>query len=215
MNTRTSSFFDSYASEFSAIYGNENTLMNRVVNKTLRRSMKLRYLRTLAGCEPIHGASVLDIGCGPGHYSIALAQMGAGSVFGVDFADGMIKLATDNAAQAGMADRCKFELADFISYPFESSYDYIVVMGLMDYMSEPRKVVERLTGLTTKRAFFSFPVGTGVLAWQRRLRYKSRCELYMYDRKQLDSLFSGLPGVRDYKIEQLSRDYFVTVEMAK
>jgi hypothetical protein len=63
---RTAEFFDAYARDFSAIYGNENTLVNSVVNKLFRKSMMLRYERTLAGCAPIAGKTVIDIGCGRG-----------------------------------------------------------------------------------------------------------------------------------------------------
>ena len=85
---RTAEFFDAYARDFNAIYGNENTLVNAVVNKLFRKSMVVRYERTLAGCSPIEGKTVIDIGCGPGHYGVALAARGAARVLGVDFAPG-------------------------------------------------------------------------------------------------------------------------------
>lgn len=37
-------------------------------------------------------------------------------------------------------------------------------------------------------ADFSFPVKKGFLAWQRRLRYRSRCDLYMYDERGVEAL---------------------------
>ena len=67
-------FFDSYASDFNAIYGNRNTLVNRVVNRYLRSSMRIRFEKTIEGCQPIEGRSVVDIGTGPGHYAIMLAK---------------------------------------------------------------------------------------------------------------------------------------------
>jgi cyclopropane fatty-acyl-phospholipid synthase-like methyltransferase len=209
---RTSSFFDGYARDFSDIYGNKNTLFNSIINEVFRKSMKLRYLKTLAGCEPIVGRTVLDIGCGPGHYGIELARRGAASVYGVDFAQGMIDLAEQHAARAGVKDRCKFELKDFHLFPADVKFDYAIVMGFMDYMSDPRKVVAKVLSFTNRRAFFSFPIDGGVLAWQRKLRYKSRCDLYMYSKYQIRDLFSGLPH-QSVEIEKAARDYFVTVTM--
>lgn len=206
----TSEFFHSYAHDFDAIYGNKNTPLNALVNKHLRKSMRLRYEKTLEGCDPIEGKTVIDIGCGPGHYSVALAARGATSVFGLDFARGMIDLAEANARQSGVQDRCRFVIGDFMTWPFEEKYDYAVVMGFMDYVAEPRRCIERVVSLTRGKAFFSFPVEGGVLAWQRKLRYKSRCDLFMYTRSQLDELFRGLPA-RNVQIEQIARDYFVTV----
>src|SRR6201997_4378788 len=94
---RTSEFFHAYAHDFNAIYGNSNTFVNRLINRHFRASMRLRYEKTIEGCSPIAGKTVLDIGCGPGHYSVALAKKGAERVFGIDFADEMIAIAKQNA----------------------------------------------------------------------------------------------------------------------
>jgi 2-polyprenyl-3-methyl-5-hydroxy-6-metoxy-1,4-benzoquinol methylase len=210
--TTTSEFFHGYAHDFDAIYGNKNTLVNSLINRYLRRSMRLRYEKTLEGCTPIEGKTVIDIGCGPGHYSVALAARGAAKVFGLDFAKGMIDIARANAEKAGVADRCTFAFGDFLTYPITEKFDYAVVMGFMDYIADPRALIERVLSMTTSKAFFSFPVDGGVLAWQRKLRYKRRCDLYMYNREQLRELFAGLP-YRDIHVEQIDRDYFVTVTM--
>lgn len=211
-NERTSQFFDRYAQDFSAIYGNKNTLVNSVVNQVFRRSMRLRYEKTIAGCFPIEGKTVLDIGCGPGHYSVELARRGAAKVHGVDFAEGMIDLSKRHAKDAGVEGRTQFELKDFFAFPEGTKYDYTIVMGFMDYMADPRKVVEKVISLTSSRAFFSFPVDGGLLAWQRKLRYKSRCELFMYDEAAARRVVAGL-NYRAIRIEEASRDYFVTIDV--
>jgi ubiquinone/menaquinone biosynthesis C-methylase UbiE len=98
---RTQTFFHQYANDFDAIYGNQNGLIDSVINRIFRKSMRLRYEKSIEGCEPVQGKSVLDVGCGPGHYSITVAQRGASRVVGIDFADGMLKLATDHAQKVG------------------------------------------------------------------------------------------------------------------
>jgi 2-polyprenyl-3-methyl-5-hydroxy-6-metoxy-1,4-benzoquinol methylase len=155
---------------------------------------------------------VLDIGCGPGHYSVALAKNGAARVYGIDFADEMIAIAARNAASAGLNGRCQFARHDFLTDPIEGKYDYSIVMGFMDYMADPRKTIERVLSVTKGKAFFSFPAEGGILAWQRKLRYKQRCPLYLYTRAQLDQLFSGVRAAQ-VNCEQIARDYFVTVTM--
>jgi SAM-dependent methyltransferase len=210
---RTSEFFQAYARDFDAIYGTRNTWLNRLINTFWRRSMKLRYEETLKGCTPITGKRVLDVGCGPGHYAVALARRGAGYVLGLDFAPGMLELARARATQAGVADRCRFELADFLAYPLTETFDYAVVMGFMDYVREPGAVIAKVLQATREKAFFSFPAAGGLLAWQRRLRYRQRCELFLYSEKDLEKLFADT-GAR-WECRRLARDYFVTVYLNK
>lgn len=207
---RTRAFFHRYAGTFNAIYGNTNTPWNTVINRLFRRSMVLRYEHTLRGCDPIQGKTVLDIGCGPGHYSVELARRGAAKVVGIDFADNMIAIAREQAAAAGVADRCHFEVADINAFSAAEPFDYVVVMGFMDYVADPDALMRQVAALTRGKAFFSFPAAGGLLAWQRELRYRSRCPLYLYSRERLDALLAGLPGVAT-TIEPISRDYFVTM----
>ena len=210
----TSQFFNSYAHDFNAIYGTKNTPLNRLINKYLRKSMKYRFEKTISRCNPIQGKSVIDIGCGPGHFGITLAQKGAEDVLGLDFADEMGNLARQHAACAGVANRCRFEIADFLQYENDKRFDYAIVMGFMDYIDQPARVIQKVLGLTQDKAFFSFPVASGILAWQRKWRYRQRCDLFLYTFDQLEALF-GESTQRDAKveIEIISRDFFVTVTM--
>ena len=173
--------------------------------------MERRYRKTLEGCSPIAGRSVLDIGCGPGHYSVALAKHGAGEVLGIDFAEGMLQVARERADKEGVT-TCRFEKRDFLKFNFERKFDYTILMGFMDYASQPAEVVRKTLSLTAVRAFFSFPLDNGILAWQRKLRYKSRCELYMYSEDQVQQLFA-VHDPAHIRMQGLGRDLFVTVEM--
>jgi 2-polyprenyl-3-methyl-5-hydroxy-6-metoxy-1,4-benzoquinol methylase len=209
--SKVSEFFDSYAHDFDAIYGNKNGWFDSIINKLFRRTMEVRYRKTLEGCAPIAGRSVLDIGCGPGHYSVALARQGASEVLGIDFAEGMLQVARARAAKEGVT-TCRFEKRDFVNFNFERKFDYTIVMGFMDYVSKPGEVVNKTLSLTRVRAFFSFPLDNGILAWQRKLRYKSRCELYMYTEDQVRQLFANYDEAR-ISMQSLGRDLFVTAEM--
>ncbi|MEW5761544.1 MAG: methyltransferase domain-containing protein [Candidatus Thermoplasmatota archaeon] len=208
----TSDFFDSYAHDFNSIYGNKKTFVTSLINKYFRKSMKLRFIKTIEGCYPIEGKSVIDIGCGPGHYSIALAKKGAKYVCAIDFAKEMINLAKENAERAGVADKCNFIFGDFMTYPIKDKFDYSIVMGFMDYINEPRKAIEKVLSITSSKAFFSFPVDRGFLAWQRKLRYKMKCDLFMYNMEQLNKLFANF-RYKSIKVEKISRDFFVAVYM--
>jgi len=211
-NLSTSGFFDSYAQDFNAIYGNKNNLLNNLINKLFRKTMKIRFSKTVEGCFPIDGKNVIDIGCGPGHYSITLAQKGASHILGIDFAEGMINHAKKNAEHAGALSTCDFVLGDFSTYDFRNRFDYSIIMGFMDYIEKPKEVIEKVLSITKSKAFFSFPSDRGFLAWQRKLRYKRKCRLFMYNVEQLHELFKDL-DYKEIKVEKLDRDYFVTVFM--
>lgn len=208
MSERTAGFFDRYAVDFNAIYGNSNRAFDGLVNALFRRAMLVRYEKTLAGCRPIAGLRVVDIGCGPGHYSVALARAGAAQVLGLDFAPGMLKIAAASAQSAGVAQACSFVHGDFLTHPLPEKFDYAVLMGFMDYVADARAVVERALAVTRRRAFFSFPKAGGPLAWQRQLRYRKRCDLYLYSEAQISALFRAADAT--FTIEPIGRDFFVT-----
>ena len=174
--------------------------------------MKLRYIKTIEGCYPIKGKTVIDIGCGPGHYGITLAKKGAKFIYGIDFARGMVDIAEQNAKHSDVKDNCSFVFGDFVNYETKDKYDYSIVVGFMDYMKEPKKVIEKVLYITKSKAFFSFPVNGGILALQRKFRYRKRCDLFMYNMDQLETLFSDMT-YKKIKYERIARDFFVTVSI--
>jgi 2-polyprenyl-3-methyl-5-hydroxy-6-metoxy-1,4-benzoquinol methylase len=209
---RTRDFFDEYAGGFNSIYSTSNTPVNHIINRIFRKSMRLRYAKTLEGCRPIEGKRVLDLGCGPGHYGIALAVAGAAQVVGIDFAKGMIDLANERAAMAGVNARTQFISDDFWKYDPVRPFDYVIVMGVMDYVEDPKPLIDRVLSMTSCRAFFSFPLAGGLLAWQRKVRYRSRCPLFLYGRNNVNDLFRDMEG--RVRVEAIARDLFVEVSKA-
>jgi len=57
------------------------------------------------------GSRVLDVTCGPGLYAVELARRGC-IVHGIDFSPASIRYARELADEAGLAERCTFELRD-------------------------------------------------------------------------------------------------------
>ena len=113
--SRAKSFFNDYAADFNEIYGTDNSFANNILNPILRKSMMLRFERTLMYCQPTKDKSALDIGCGPGHYSVALAKNGIQKVVGLDFSDEMIKIAKAKSSAENVSDTCHFIASLFIA----------------------------------------------------------------------------------------------------
>ena len=203
-------FFNDYAVGFDSIYGQDQSLLSKFINPIFRKSMHLRFEKTLEYCCPVKNQTVLDIGCGPGHYCLALAQRGAEKVVGLDFSEKMIQISKTRASDLGLSQRCEFIVQDFIDYDPNEKFSYVIIMGVMDYIENPESFIKKVGGLTQKKAFFSFPVEGGILALQRKFRYKKRCVLFMYTYDQLNAVFNEL-FPHKYTIEKISRDYFVTI----
>lgn len=206
--------FDGYAVEFDSIYGGKRTFFKKLMDKWFRQSMLIRFQKSIEASNPVQGRRFLDVGSGPGHYAVLLAQKGAGEVVGVDFSSSMTNIAQQHAKDQNVEERCKFVTADVLHYQDEQKFDVIIVMGVMDYIPEPIPFIQHLISLAKEKIVLSFPEEGGLLAWQRRLRYRwfSNCELNMYYHQDLEKLTQNLQ-LKNYTIEKIARDYFVTINV--
>ncbi|HUJ97534.1 MAG TPA: cyclopropane-fatty-acyl-phospholipid synthase family protein [Stellaceae bacterium] len=78
------------------------------------------------------GQSVLDIGCGWGGLALYLARECDVSVTGLTLSEEQLKLARRRAADAGLADRVRFELCDYREAT--GRYDRIVSVGMFEHV---------------------------------------------------------------------------------
>jgi len=205
------SFWDSYASEFDAIYGTKNSLINNAINKMFRGSMKIRFEKTMQ-IIPEHDVSIIDIGCGPGHYCFSLEQVGNRKILGIDFSERMIEIAQDHVKDSGGTRDLKFEVVNFLEYEPGKKFDYSIMMGFIEYFKNPELVILKALGMTGKKILISFPVAGGFLAFQRKLRYRNRCYLRLYSYEDIQRLLDSL-NINSYTIEKIGRDFFVTINL--
>jgi SAM-dependent methyltransferase len=83
------------------------------------------------------GAKVADVGCGLGASTILLAQEYPDSdVLGCDYHDGSIELARKRAAEAGVADRIRFDVASAQSFA-GTGYDLVTTFDCLHDMGDP------------------------------------------------------------------------------
>jgi len=84
------------------------------------------------------GARVADVGCGHGASTIVMAKAYPNSTFvGFDYHGPSIDAARKRAAEAGVADRCTFEVAAAKSYP-GTDYDLVAHFDCLHDMGDPR-----------------------------------------------------------------------------
>ena len=81
------------------------------------------------------GMKVLDIGCGWGGLALYLHRHYDVDVLGVALAPDQIEFSNERAAEAGVADRVKFELKDYRDV--EGQFDRITSVGLIEHLGTP------------------------------------------------------------------------------
>jgi len=83
------------------------------------------------------GARVADIGCGHGSSTILLAQQYPNSeIVGFDYHEGSIETARKRAAEAGVADHVRFEVASAQDFP-GTGYDLVCIFDALHDMGDP------------------------------------------------------------------------------
>lgn len=205
-------FFDGYASRFDSLYGHSGRRgpVGRFLDQTLRKTMFLRFREVLKNTANPSIQSVLDIGCGPGHYCQEFLRQGK-TVVGLDIAAGMLKIA---AQLTGDSPCISYVKASYLEHVFGQKFDAACLMGFFDYIEDPVAIFEKLKQDVTKEIYASFPSSGGFLAMQRRVRYWMRsCPLYLYSREDVEAIMNKV-GLTRYEILDFGRDYFVKVTLA-
>lgn len=97
------------------------------------------------------GQRVLDVGCGPGVDTIALAELlgGSGSVDGIDADPAMVAAAEHRASAAGVHDRVHHRVADALALPFAAqTFDAVRSERLFQHLSDPRAALAEMLRVT-------------------------------------------------------------------
>jgi tRNA (mo5U34)-methyltransferase len=103
--------------------------------------------------EDLNGASVLDIGCNAGFYSIALKKRGAGRVVGVDIDDRYLNQARFAAETLNLdIEFQKLSLYDVDSIP--EQFDYVLFLGVFYHLRYPLLALDRAVKKTAGKLVF-------------------------------------------------------------
>ncbi len=121
-------YFQSEALYWRRIY-EEERLIPRIYRE--RREATLEWVRQIG--LPA-GARVLEVGCGAGLSSVALAQQGY-AVEAIDSTPEMIRLTNEEAARADVAGRLHASLGDVHSLAFpDASFDLVMAVGVIPWL---------------------------------------------------------------------------------
>ena len=112
---------------------------------------RLGYFGTLT---PWRGLTVLDVGCGGGFMSEAMAGRGA-MVTGIDPAAAAIRIAADHAAETGSGIRYLVAGGEAIPLP-DASTDIVVCVDVLEHVNDLNKVINEIARVLKPGGLFLF-----------------------------------------------------------
>ena len=83
---------------------------------------------------------ILDVGCGGGILSEALAKAGA-QVTGLDLSDASLQVARQHSQQHGLNIEYRYERVEDLAQKEAGTYDVVVCMEMLEHVPEPSKVI--------------------------------------------------------------------------
>jgi 2-polyprenyl-6-hydroxyphenyl methylase/3-demethylubiquinone-9 3-methyltransferase len=108
------------------------------------------------GLAPLAGKRVLDVGCGGGILSEAMARLGA-QVTGIDLSEKPLKVAELHLLESGLAVSYRKISAEDLAEAQPGTFDVVTCMELLEHVPEPPSTVAACAKLVKPggRVFFS------------------------------------------------------------
>jgi SAM-dependent methyltransferase len=101
--------------------------------------------RLLALCHVAEASELLEVGCGIGVGSVAIARMHGGRVVGVDLSPRMIDWARRRARDGGVEDRASFAVADVLRLPFEDDrFDAVIAESVLAFIDDKERAIAEM-----------------------------------------------------------------------
>lgn len=116
----------------------------------------------------IRNSKILDMGCGSGRYSIALAALGAKEVTGVDYQGKAFRAAQEYCERKAIP--VMFREANVLDLPFkDESFDFVLCNGVLHHTRSIEMGIRELYRvLKNDRKAFLYIYGNGGIFWTTR-----------------------------------------------
>jgi ubiquinone/menaquinone biosynthesis C-methylase UbiE len=103
---------------------------------------------------PVEDRSILEIACGTGRFTVALAERGA-NIVGLDISEAMLAQGRQKARAASVADHVDFMRGDAARLPFpDDHFDAVFAMRFFHLADTPVKFLAEMCRVSRNQVFF-------------------------------------------------------------
>lgn len=198
---QTQQYFEKEAADFDAAYGGSprqiKDFIRRISYIYNKKPIEGRLNALLDLVGPAQGKRIFEAGCGPGFYSIRLAERGA-QVTALDYAEGMIEIAKRNAEKAGV--RLNFLVGDINDLSVADQFDVTFATGVAEYIPPAKQLdfLKKMAALSREYVIISFPRKGILHAFIRNLWLSNfkKVKITFFDNEAIACL-SGQVGLRE------------------
>ena len=100
--------------------------------------VRLAYVR---GCQPLSGKRVLDVGCGGGLLTEAMAAEGARAT-GIDLSEQLIDIARLHLLESGLQAEYRVISAETMAAEQPAGFDAVTCMEMLEHVPDPQAIVQ-------------------------------------------------------------------------
>ena len=131
-------YFDAHSEEWSSIY-EKNDLQSSIYKS--RQAATLDIIDRMAFPKE---SKILEIGCGAGVLTIALAHRGY-RVIALDSVNAMVNLLSERAKEGGVEDRIIAAIGDVHDLQFaDQSFDAVLALGVLPWLHSPLNAMKEM-----------------------------------------------------------------------
>ena len=180
------------------VYGNLwKDLNDDYVNNESKNVLLNIFEKNNQSIDLIKNKSVLDMGCGSGRFTIALAQLGAQMVTGIDLGKTGISIGRKISEKLNLKN-IKFLEGNVNSLPFENdSFDFVFSKGVLHHTGNLNKGLDEYHRVLKKGGNgFLYLYGSGGLFWNSRIKMREVMKLIPMNYANNILKFLGMPSKR-------------------
>jgi 2-polyprenyl-3-methyl-5-hydroxy-6-metoxy-1,4-benzoquinol methylase len=134
--------FQAQSSYWKEIYARD-TVYSEIYRA--RQAKALAWIDNLALAQ---GSRVLEVGCGAGFLSVALAQRGL-RVHAIDSAEAMVELTRQHAEEFRITELLTVDVGDVYALAFaDDSFDLVIALGVMSWLALPELAIREIARVT-------------------------------------------------------------------